>query len=213
MNWKTFFLICGLIAFFIFKTNAQEFKLGVQIGIGLSDKRTVFKNSPFGPFDDNSMKKVSYNVNGYLGFKSKYFFGISLEPGFIQKGYHAPSIGSGFEAYNVNYNYITSPVLADFYIGNSIVFSIGPEFSYLTKAIAKSESFSNSLLFGPPKFEVSGLIGIQFKIAQHMDTGIRYSRGFTPIYSISFTNDNGQPIDGELNEYNQYFSVFFRYTI
>ncbi|MFT5168753.1 MAG: hypothetical protein ACI8P3_003998 [Saprospiraceae bacterium] len=213
MKSKTSFLICGLIAFFAYKTNAQEFKYGFQIGIGLSEKRTTEDNSPrFGSFDIKSEKKVSYSINGYLGFKGKKFFGISLEPGFIQKGYHQRSLATGIEAYNINYNYINLPVLADFYIGNSIIVSIGPEISYLTKANVKSESFSNPLQYHIPDFELSGLIGIQFKITQHMDTGLRYNRGLSSTSTISFTDDNGQP-SGELKEYNQYYQVFFRYRI
>ena len=212
MTSKAITLVIGLICFLGSEIKAQEYRFGLQAGIGLSNVLTKDPPPTLGQFSFDTEFKIAYNVNGYFGYKSKHFWGISLEPGYIQKGYYVPSLARGFEAYNLNFNYIHLPVLADFYIGSSIVISIGPEFAYLTKAIAKSKNFSNLLTDNYAKYELSGLVGIQFKTSRHIDTGIRYNHGIKRVSHISFTDDNGQPLD-EINQYNQYFQVFVRYRI
>jgi hypothetical protein len=56
---------------------------------------------------------ITFNVNGYAGYKSAGFWGLSVEPGFIQKGGNRdPSLKSEEDNY-VRYqlNYIQVPFL------------------------------------------------------------------------------------------------------
>jgi hypothetical protein len=180
---------------------AQDFKYGIQSGLVLTN--IYSKSKPKNDVFDNWYNPMlSYCINGYVGYKGKSFFGISAEPGFIQKG--------GIVNYNqdtkddderLNYNYIQLPVLADFYLIKRLKISLGSEFSFLTNPD------------NIEKFEMSGLLGLSFDLNNKLDLGLRYSRGFTSTSSILLTDEFGNPTDDYYKEYNQYLAVFVRFKI
>jgi hypothetical protein len=167
--------------------------------------------------EDNSRvydPMISYNVNGYLGYKSGGFWGISFEPGYIQKG--------GAQRYEtetkeddirIQLNYIQMPVLFDLYVIKKIFISVGPEFAYMINATSKSMEESNDIWnLYTRSFEVSGLIGINFNIIKNFDIGIRYNHGITWISKVIYLDtDNSMETPSE--EFNQYLQLFARFKI
>lgn len=208
MNSKKIKLLFVLILLSGINLKAQEFKFGFQAGLVLTKSQLKNTPEPIDPF--RSM--ISFSANGYLGYKSSQIWGISLEPGFIQKG----GI-QGRDIHNENIKiklaYIQVPVLVDIYLSDKIFFSIGPEFAYLISAKAKSKAYSNDISgFYDKKFEISGLMGLNYTIIDKVDIGIRYNHGLIYTQKIIMTDSMGLPL-GEIKEYNQYFQLFIRFRI
>jgi hypothetical protein len=213
MKTKSYYLIIGLFLFLEICLNAQSFKYGLLAGLDVT--KTYMTNQPDG--EDNKLydPMTSFNVNGYIGYKSAKFWGISLEPGYIQKG--------GAQRYDtetkdddirLQLNYIQIPILADLYLTDKFFISVGPELAYMISAKAKSMEISNDIRdFYTRNFEVSGLIGLNFNVIKNFDIGIRYNHGITYISEIIYLDEMGDPTETYSKEYNQYIQLVLRFKI
>lgn len=203
-------LIC---LFLIFSKSAfgQDFKFGLVGGFDVANSRLTKK--PVTGGDTRVFYSIfSFNTNAYVGYKSASFWGISLEPGYIQKGGKL-KYGNDYYDVRVQMNYIQLPILADFYLGEKFSISVGPEFSYMINAKAKSTDFSNDISgFYKKKFELSGIVGINYHFHKNFDIGLKYNHGLTYTSKVEWTDDNGIEI-GQTKEYNQYFQCFVRFKI
>lgn len=191
--------------------NAQDFAFGLVAGFDVANTR--ISNMP-DPYDGNKpyYPLIAFNVNAHISFKSKSFWAVSIEPGFIQKGEHYR-----YDDKNKNikfiYNYFQIPIFVDFFPTKKLSFSIGPEFAFLVNAKAKSKDDSNDVTdIYHEKFEISALVGVNYNVFKYIDIGLRYSRGLTHILAFTFTDETGTTI-GEGKLYNQYFQFFVRFKI
>jgi len=81
---KNILIIIGLILTSFINSNSQNFEFGIKTGFGIAnvhwtnidDKESVSNISP----------TFSYSINGIINYKSKGFWGFSIEPGIIKKG-------------------------------------------------------------------------------------------------------------------------------
>jgi hypothetical protein len=209
MKTKHILTIFGLILTSILNINAQDFKFGLVTGFDITDARLSEKldiNGDYNGYDP----MISFNVNGYIGYKSAGFWGLSVEPGFIQKG--------GIQTYSdvkvrFQLNYIQMPILADIYISDKLFVSVGPELGYMINAKAKSKDYSNDITdIYDKRFELSGLIGVNYSIIKNVDIGIRYSYGLTYTSKMTLTDEQGND-KGEIKEFNQYLQLILRFKI
>ena len=195
------------------KATAQDFKFGFLAGLDVANSRLT--NIPDTASDSRAYYPLlSFNVNGYIGYKSASFWGISIEPGFIQKGgvirYDKDDRDDDVRLVS---NYVQIPVLADFYLTEKFYASTGIEFAYMINTKAKSGDLSNDITeFYDNPFEISAAIGINYNIIKGFDTGLRYTHGLTYTQIITFTNASGEPV-GEGKVYNQYFQFLVKYHI
>lgn len=182
-------LLLGLSA------NAQNFKFGLIVGIDLSKSHMIIKTT------ENTLGKVypiaALNLNGFVSFKSSEFWGISVEPGFIQKGGKIKDKTSDFKYL---YNYLQLPILGNLFVSKRFYVSIGPEVCYMIKS-----HFTR-------KFELSGLVGINYQLTDKFDIGMKYNHGLTYLYEDKFIDNSGELIQ-TIREYNQYFQLALRYKI
>jgi len=209
MKTKTIWTIFGLIILSGLNIYAQDFKFGLLAGFDVVNARLT--NKPETEGDSRVFyPMISFNANGYVGFKSARFWGISCEPGFIQKGGVTKGVNNNIR---IQLNYIQIPILFDFFIQDKIFISVGPELSYMINAKARSKDNSNDISDLYDKdFEVSGMIGINYNIIDKLDLGLRYNHGLTYISKIAWTNAIGE-FQGESKEYNQYFQLVVRFKI
>ena len=213
MKTKTIWLTFALILFSGLSLKAQDIKFGVLAGLDVA--KAHMTNIPDIAKDATAYyPMISFNINGYAGYKSAGFWGLSVEPGFIQKG-GVVQYDKDSQDDDVRFQlfYAQLPILADFYITDKFFASIGPEFAYLINAKAKSKDHSNDIWsFYDNYFEISGLIGLNYNIIEKVDIGLRYSHGITYTRKITWTDENGKPL-GESKEYNQYFQLIVRFKI
>jgi hypothetical protein len=189
-------------------TKAQKLKYGFSIGLALTDIRSIpnnkYKAEAINP-------RISFNINGYLEYKTSKLLGLSIEPGFIQKGYKFSHDEGRADDIIIKLNYIQFPIQANFYLTKKVFLSFGPEFSYKINSRVKEEDYSGdaSDLYNK-KFEISGLAGINLIIIKRINLGFRYNHGITNIFNMNAFGNSG--ID-ESKEFNTYLQLLIRLTI
>jgi len=209
MTKKTIFIAIGLLVISNLTAFSQNFKFGLVAGFDIANAHLTNKPDGFG---DNQVyyPMIAYNFNGYIGYKKTESWGLSIEPGFIQKGGRQKSSD---DYIRFNLNYIQLPVLFDYYIADKFYVSIGPELSYMMNAKVKSKDNSNDITdLYDRRFELSGLVGINYRIIDKLDIGLRYNHGLTYTSKITWTNEFGESV-GELKDYNQYFQLIVKWKI
>jgi len=197
---------------------AQELKFGVITGLNISRRQvTNIKD-----YTDES--KIYYpllmpNANMYIGYKSKSFWGLSFEPGYIQKGGlrkdFAVQIGNtSYIPQDVKYisNYIQMPVLLDLYFTKKLFISVGPEFAYLINSKVKSQIYSFDMTENFQKIEIAGVIGLNYNLIKCIDIGFQYNHGVTKSSTLWWVDDFGSLL-GTSKEYNQYFQFKIRFKL
>ena len=216
MKAKTIWIFLGLIFLIGMKINAQGIKFGLTAGSVFANANLTNKPDHYGHYRVY-YPMLSYNINGYIGYKSAGFWGLSAEPGIIQKG--------GIQRYDKStknddlrfqLNYLQLPLLAEIYFNDKLFASIGPEIAYMMNAKVTNKIFSKyksdiTKLYDN-KFELSGIIGINYNIIQKIDVGLRYNHGLTYTQEIIWTDEIGTPL-GTSKEYNQYIQFILRFKI
>jgi len=83
--------------------------MGIKTGFGIAG--TQMTNIDEVGVNPDFFKSIfSYTVNGFLAYKSRSFWGFSLEPGIIRKGWNS-------ETDNViSFHYIQLPLFQNFYL-------------------------------------------------------------------------------------------------
>ena len=182
----------------------QKLKYGVVAGIDLANWINTNLSDEYNSsiFED---PLISFNFNGYLGYRWSDRWGNSIEPGYIRKGENRES--------RIALHYVQLPVLTDFYMSNRFFVSIGPELSYLLSAKTNQEGLNKVTDIFDNRFEFSGVVGINYNINKNLDTGIRFNHGISCIDKIVLTNDTNGEITGESRLYNRYIQCFVRFKI
>jgi len=208
---KTNFLILGLCFSAGFNLCAQEIRYGFLGGFGITQSfwtnmpEQLADQKPYYPF-------ASFSLNTYAGFKGKGNLGISIEPGIIQKGgVDRNSSNDKSDNVRIELLYFHAPILINYYFGQRLSVSMGPELGYRISVNSHFKEMITDLSeFYDNKFELSGLVGVNYAIVENVDIGIRYSRGFTHTIKFETTSINGLLI-GDVNEFNQYLHCIARY--
>ena len=213
MRKLTLIQLMGFLLMFNANLFAQEFTFGLVGGLDIANSRLTNIPDEIGDYRLYH-PMLSFNANGHIGYKSAGFWGISLEPGYIQKG-GVIQYDKDDRNDDVRYqlNYVQIPLLADFYLSDKISISVGPEFAYLINAKVKSNGESRNIPnYYDKNFELSGIVGFNYNLHKYFDIGLRYNHGLTYTGKITWTDKNNDFL-GESKEYNQYFQLFFRFKI
>jgi hypothetical protein len=199
---KSFLLIAAFLLI-QFNIQAQDFRFGVLGGIDVTSNRVTNPVVRDDPRSYGSM--MSFNINGYLGYESSSFWGLSFEPGFIRKG--------GIDDnQRIQLNYLQLPVLFDLCITKWIFVSLGPEFSYLINPQSVSLGMSSIIWDSYSRsFEVSGLIGLSIRLTRNFDVGVRYSHGLTWISKVIYYETDNDKVNSK--EFNQYLQLVVRFKL
>jgi hypothetical protein len=209
MSTRKSFLVIGLMLAIGLAGYSQNLRVGVTAGFDVA--KTHITNRALTGVEGTFDPLLAFNVNAYLGYRISETFGVSLEPGFIQKGivFNDYSVGK----FQIRENCVQMPVLAEYNIFNKLFISIGPELSYLINAYytLKGEVYDDTSWYDN-RLELSGVIGLGYRINDHLDIGLRYNHGITYITQLTLTDQDGNEV-GVSNEYNQYGQVLVRYRM
>jgi hypothetical protein len=193
-----------LIILSIQTTYGQKMKYGVVAGLDLANWfNTNLSDEYNGSIFEGPL--ISFNFNGYLGYRWSDRWGNSIEPGYIRKGENRES--------RITLHYVQLPVLTDFYVSNKFFVSIGPELSYLLSAKTNQVGLNKVTDYFDTRFEFSGVVGVNYNIHKNLDTGIKFNHGISCIDKIVLTNDTNGEITGESRLYNRYIQCFVRFKI
>lgn len=166
------FLLCCLHANVLL---AQEGYLGIRTGYS---NTTLNSSSTSDITIDSRHTWHTSLVYSYI-FKNN-LMGFSIEPGYLIKGTRID-----VDTMDYKFNFISTPLLFDFYPIKKLKVSIGPEVAYLidakntvndTTKVSLTDTYNN-------RWEISGTIGASYSLSFFADLGVRYNRSFTPLAS------------------------------
>lgn len=189
----------------------QNWSFGLKAGGDLTTlKETVKETLAPSVVSPYTARDYKYLPNFQFGFISKVQLnnqiGLSIEPGFIQKGGRDKNLGA-----NLRFGYLDVPVLFYYSPAQKINLEIGPEIGY--RLFYKNNGSRGSLTNS--KLDLSAIMGLSYNVNEKINIGARYSYGLSKMYdNLTLTNDN-QTITGivDINKYNRYFEVFVRYYL
>lgn len=188
---------------------SQNLFLGFQGGLDKTNIH-VARNTMYHNEKQIYQSILSFNINGYVGYRSKSFWGLSFEPGFIQKGGNIVQ-ETMYDPYDQKHvlNYIQLPILFDLYFSKHLYLSIGPEFAYLIKAQIEYSRYTKNAYDLYNKFEISGAVGLWYSIFNNLDIGLKFNSCLFNPTKLNWIDDYGN-FTGQTTEYNQYFQLTIR---
>jgi len=137
---RNVFIAC--IAMFATTVQSQNFSYGVIVGADITNLE--LKGVPMLDADGGMYLPVlSYNINGFVSYKTSFFLGMSLEPGFARKAgiQLFDYMNSNYEPVSkqvyTTYNALQLPVLLDFYLNEKLSLSVGCELDYIISQKAR----------------------------------------------------------------------------
>ena len=199
MKAKLLLIIIGVGLIALVNTYAQNLNIGLSAGydnvnIHVIPELSSLVKQPYG-------HRNSFNINCSISYRSRGIFGFSVEPGFIQKG-------ASISKSRLEFNDLQLPLLADVYVLHKFCLSIGPEFSYMisAKIVNPIPPYTDDLSHRYNKFELSGLIGVNYMITKDIGIRISYNHGLTNIDKLPVYGDKWEVVRW-VNLYNQYMQV------
>ncbi len=159
---------------------AQESYGGLRVGYNLSELKS--DNSSRADLETLRAFSVAVVYAYEPGYNS--VIGFSLEPGYTLKG-----TNTNIDTLSYRFNYLSLPILLDYYPFDKLKISLGPEVSYLLKAknidkpmpvdtIKVSKDISDVY---NKRLELGGTVGVNYSLSYFLDVGIRFSTSFTKI--------------------------------
>jgi Outer membrane protein beta-barrel domain len=212
-NYFNVLFYSALLIFCLFpgNANAQEHRIGFQVGAGLTNV-SMPKLNVEGHQIHGSSSTSSYAAAVVIErtFK-KNKLGINVEPGFIKRGFKTNGATG-----------LLSPVTAFYYsslpiscfvqpLGNDrLRLSCGLEMAYLLKTTVNDASLTPAAKELYNKYDLLGFIGVQARVYHKLSLGVRVNRAFTPVTSVEYSNDQGESL-GTSGWYNMNAQLYARY--
>jgi len=156
-------LLIAFAAMFVSSVQSQNISYGVIVGADITNM--YLKPVPFSEQNGMYSPVFSYNLNGFVSYKSNSFLGLSIEPGIIRKGGVQLFDYMNSQSQPVNRKVIASinsiqlPILLDFHLNDRLYISAGVELEYRLsqKAIMTNEATTNHIFAGSvPLYVVRG---------------------------------------------------------
>lgn len=169
---KTFL---SLLALALFNASYGQVNFGIKSGINIATTRDLIA------FPKN---RLGWYAGGFgqIPIDNRFFFQPELV--YSSKGDKSDNQGST-STLVVRLNYINLPLLTGYRFDKRTSIVFGPELGYLIAArLMISKSNLNVIKQYPPRFDIGGSIGLQYKIAKHIEPEIRYTYGFKTLYSV-----------------------------
>ena len=200
---------------FTFKGSKQNLTFGLKGGWDLTKIFETESNIPSEvnvnnyPIPGRKFYVNNFQAGFLIDYQIKKRFGISIEPGFIQKGtdFNNP------EGTQVRLGYISSPITFYYLPFPWLKLEIGPEFDYrIYKKIANNSIFSDEEMM-KNNFDLNMLGGISFNVFKFLNVGGRYSLSLTHMTSDLIYSDKYYNIYGtqHVYDYNRYVELYIRF--
>ena len=153
-------IVILIVLFGINTVTAQTFKFGLKAGAN------------FANLEGNNVAGSTY-TSFHFGalIEVKLLENLSLQPELVYSSQGTKIDETAFD--DINYNYITVPVLAKFYLTkNKLSFEAGPQFSFLVNENVEAQFEGETF-----DFAVAG--GLGYNITEHFLIQARYVAGLT----------------------------------
>ncbi len=187
-----------IVGIFFFATHAvwaQGFSFGVKTGIDLV-RISAHLKSAGEPVDvGHPDPAIGFNINAIIEYRMANKFGVTIEPGYIRKGYSKAFSHAGDADNVVKFNYLQVPVLLDYHVTEKLAISIGPEIGFsLDDSYVRRE-----------KVDLSAVLGVSYRLVEHFEAGLKIGSAITPSFQAK------QFSKFTYTEYNQYAQMSIAY--
>lgn len=196
MQIKQWFFI-GIFFFFSISSQAQGFHFGVRAGVDMINSKA---SVPVNSFVVNHKSAMSFNVNALLGYQLNDQWSITIEPGFIRKGWKEVYVDKDKV---IDFNYWQVPVLVEYHITDKFGIAAGPDFGFYSKR-SKYDLWNS--------FELSGVLGLNYSLTEHVSTQLRFGYALTPSMSANATDVDGKTV-GDYTEHTNYLQLSLAYRL
>ncbi len=206
MRKKLLFLLLGL---FTAHYGQAQFDVGLEAGITLAN---VDIQSQLGI--DNNQTAQYY----YAGLSPRYAFGpkVSVIAGvaYVAKGYRIDN-GPAFGDSKFRYFYIDFSAEIEYKIHKTVGIGLG---LYDGFKVGEAQKFGGDDWIDTKDFKSIensdfGLIGALRVYYKKFYLNIRYALGLKDINNITYTDDNGQPIEVELRNRHFQIGIGYRFSV
>ena len=191
---RSFLLLTTLFLFTLQKVSlAQDYYLGIKGGYHLAEMTSDITPS------DISLKTLNgFNIAVVMAYApADAPIGFSIEPGYTLKG-----TDTSVDTLKYRFNYLSLPVMLDYYPIRNVRLSAGPEVSILTgaKNLVNDTTKTDISTTYDRNIEISGSVGLNYSVTYYMDLGVKYNLAFTKIAS-------SDAILNRRNLFNRYFQI------
>lgn len=210
---KFFFLLVGLFLFS--QTLSAQWSFGLKAGLNRANIES------FGP---EIADELAPDLNGYwndarwgfhAGLAGSYAFSEKLalrtELLYSAKGFQSSADSPLSSSYKLRMSYLSVPILMDYQPVNKLHILAGPSFSYRVLLTSEpSISSSNLEDIWNNSFDFGLAAGIEYRIGERLQLGIRYVYALSDASKITYTDENAVPIgDGKFKNRTLQLSTLF----
>jgi len=161
-------------------------RVGLCLGLNESSYKESFQSNEF---TSDWKTGLHAGVFGELPLSGR--FGLEADLLYSQKGGVDPG-DTSMPKISIRLNYLTLPVLLNFYITPKLAVQAGPEIGLLLVARAHSGDYTATVHDVYRSFETGVAGGIFYQLPRGLSVGVRYIQGFKPITKpLQFTNSLG----------------------
>lgn len=174
---KVLFFVVAVLA--ISYVNAQEISYGLKAGLNYSNLR--FSDGDMDSFDP----RLSFHVGGVaeIAFSDKF----SIQPELLYSSLGSTIDVSGLalrssdEKYVYQFDYLTLPVMAKYYVAEGFSLEAGPQLGLLLSAKAKYDGESADMKDNFNSIDFAVGLGAGYKMENGISFGVRYALGLSNI--------------------------------
>lgn len=151
----------------------------------------------------------------HAGFAGSYAFSNKLalraELLYSAKGFQDSADSFLSSGYDLQMNYLSMPILIDYQPLNKLHIVAGPSFSYrVLLASEPSTASSNLENIWNNSFDFALAAGLEYRIGERLQLGIRYVYALSDASKITYTDENAVPIgDGKFKNRTLQLSTLF----
>jgi hypothetical protein len=175
---KKIFLAISMVALFAAGAYAQSISGGLKAGVNISNQKLKL-----GDESESLDSKIGFHAGGYLTAMISDNFGIQPELLFS-------AMGAKEDDVNLNFGYISIPVMLRYNVSENINIQAGPQAGFLMSAKAKADGESEDMkdFYNSIDFGVAVGLGADFG---KVNAGARYYAGLSNIAGDEFSDEFG----------------------
>ena len=198
-------IVTLLIIFISFTQSFAQVNFGVKGGLNFSNVKNIGT--------DDYLTKTSFHLGLFSELPLSKSFIVNPELLYSVKGYAFPATPYT-DAGSMSYNYISIPVLLGYKVSKKFMIKVGPEFNFLTDAVAKFGNEKTNVSNHFNKFDMAVDLGVAYALKHGLGIEARYSYGFDDLFNGVQTDVNGNIIQSGSMGSNRVFQLglFYRFS-
>jgi hypothetical protein len=197
-SWLTLFLVIGLAS------TAQTYT-AIKAGAALSNLHYKFAS--------NNQARITWFAGFMVNLEVQEQFFVRTELLYSRRGYQVPATATSIKG-NMNYGYLSIPLLAGYTPVKNLSVMAGPELGYMLSAKAKDANATTDVIgFVQNRFSVDANTGLSYALTPELTLDAHFLVGLTALYSVTYADANGNTIGPVRDGFNRVLQVGLVYKM